>query len=60
MDRLTDIHRSYATKQQEDASEFLIRLVNVIKLKVPQSPSGPDPIAYHFEFQMTEIHKCPE
>ena len=60
LERLTEIHQSYVTKQQEDASEFFIRLVNVIKVKVPQSPFVSNPIEHHFEFQMAEIQKCPK
>jgi len=58
LDRLSDIHSSYIAREQQDASEFLIRLMGVMKSTFP--PGLSNPIESHFEFKMNEIYRCPK
>jgi uncharacterized UBP type Zn finger protein len=50
------LHPSYSVREQQDASEFLIRLIEHLKLALPAGPINP--VESHFECEMIEVVHC--
>jgi ubiquitin C-terminal hydrolase len=50
------LHPSYSVREQQDASEFLIRLIKQLKLALPAWPINP--VESHLECEMIEVVHC--
>jgi uncharacterized UBP type Zn finger protein len=53
---LRNFHKDYSDSKQQDASEFLIRLIEHLKLALPAGPINP--VESHFECEMIEVVHC--
>ena len=56
IDCLKTLHPSYEKKQQQDADEFLVRVIEKMHSQLPEGPENP--VEAHFQWELVEILRC--
>ena len=56
IDCLKTLHPSYASREQQDANEFLVRVIEKMHSQLPEGPENP--VEAHFQWELVEILRC--
>ncbi|XP_057380367.1 ubiquitin carboxyl-terminal hydrolase 17-like protein 6 [Daphnia carinata] len=56
VENLWTLHPSYSVREQQDANEFLVRLIEQMKWALPPGPANP--VESHFQCEMIEVYHC--
>ncbi|KAI9554816.1 hypothetical protein GHT06_020093 [Daphnia sinensis] len=56
IENLWTLHPSYLVREQQDANEFLVRLIEHLKSALPPGPANP--VESHFQCEMIEEYHC--
>ncbi|KZS08839.1 Uncharacterized protein APZ42_027047 [Daphnia magna] len=56
VENLWTLHPSYLVREQQDANEFLVRLIEHLKSALPPGPANP--VESHFQCEMIEVYHC--
>lgn len=53
---LQSIHPSYQSQDQQDANEFLVRLIEQMRQALPTGPNNP--VESHFQCEIVDVYHC--
>lgn len=55
---LDTLHPCYGNQDQQDANEFLVRVMEQMHSALPTGPTNP--VEIHFQCEVVEIRHCPK